>query len=186
VPEGARLAGRRALITGAAGGVGRAVAARLLGEGAGLLLTDRDDSDLRALVEALRQAAPSAIGVDCIACDLSGGIGVSTLFEEVDAVLGGLDILVACAGLGSASLMDSSESEWRYVIESNLLSYGACTQRAVERMRASGRRDGIVVLVGSISVHIKAVGESVYNAAKAASPPLRRRSARSLSPMASG
>jgi NADP-dependent 3-hydroxy acid dehydrogenase YdfG len=52
------------------------------------------------------------------------------------------------------------------VIESNLSSYVACTKAAVERIKTGGRADGMIVLVGSISVHIKAVGESVYNAAK--------------------
>jgi NADP-dependent 3-hydroxy acid dehydrogenase YdfG len=62
--------------------------------------------------------------------------------------------------------MEMDDAGWRYVIESNLASYVACTRFAVDRMRRSGRDDCILILVGSISVHIKAVGESVYNAAK--------------------
>jgi NADP-dependent 3-hydroxy acid dehydrogenase YdfG len=52
------------------------------------------------------------------------------------------------------------------VIDSNLSSYVGCTKRAIECMRRSGRDDCQVILVGSISVHIKAIGESVYNASK--------------------
>jgi NADP-dependent 3-hydroxy acid dehydrogenase YdfG len=59
-----------------------------------------------------------------------------------------------------------AEPDWRYVIESNLVSYVACTQGAIERMRGEGIKHGLIILVGSISVHIKAVGESVYNASK--------------------
>jgi NAD(P)-dependent dehydrogenase (short-subunit alcohol dehydrogenase family) len=58
------------------------------------------------------------------------------------------------------------DAGWRYVIESNLVSYVACTKGAIERIKAGGGKDGMIILVGSISVHIKAVGESVYNAAK--------------------
>lgn len=163
--SGLRLAGRRTLITGAAGGLGSAVANRFLAEGARLLLTDRHEADLRRTSAAL-EGHPDGGPIAWIACDLSKPAGVSTLFEYVDRQLGGLDILVACAGVGADPLMELAESEWRYVIESNLMSYVACTQRAIERMRASDAHDGMVILVGSISVHIKAVGESVYNAAK--------------------
>lgn len=163
--SGLRLAGRRTLITGAAGGLGSAVAKSFVAEGARLLLTDRHEADLRRTSEALEDGSDGG-SVASIACDLSKPEGVATLFERVDRQLGGLDILVACAGVGADPLMELAEPEWRYVIESNLMSYVACTQHAIERMRASGARDGIVILVGSISVHIKAVGESVYNAAK--------------------
>lgn len=154
------LAGKRALITGGAGGVGREVAARMAGAGARVLITDRNELDLRQVVEEIGGE------IDSVVADLSSGPGLARLFERVDDGLGGLDILVACAGVGSGPLMEMPEPDWRYVIESNLMSYVACTQRAVERMRAEGSRDGIVILVGSISVHIKAVGESVYNASK--------------------
>jgi NADP-dependent 3-hydroxy acid dehydrogenase YdfG len=62
--------------------------------------------------------------------------------------------------------MDISDAGWRQVIDANLVSYIGCTKHAIGRMRTSGRADGHVILVGSISVHIKAVGESVYNASK--------------------
>lgn len=159
------LTGKRVLVTGGTGGVGRAVASRFVAHGARILITDREAATLEQAADALREAAPGSV-VAWAAADLSGATGADALFAEVDEILGGLDILVACAGVGAGPLMEVSDGEWRYVIESNLMSYVACTQRAVERMRNSASRDGIVILVGSISVHIKAVGESVYNAAK--------------------
>ena len=62
--------------------------------------------------------------------------------------------------------MDISEAGWRQVIGANLVSSIGCTKSAIERIRKSGRDNGQVILVGSISVHIKALGESVYNAPK--------------------
>ena len=98
--------------------------------------------------------------------DLSGAAGVAQMFERVGSWLGGVDMLIACAGVGSGPLMEMPEGDWRQVIETNLVSYVACTQGAIERIRASGAKDAMIILVGSISVHIKAVGESVYNASK--------------------
>jgi NAD(P)-dependent dehydrogenase (short-subunit alcohol dehydrogenase family) len=155
------LEGKRVLITGGAGGVGRAVAERMVNGGARVLITDRDEMQLRAVVEAVGSER-----IESITADLSNGTGVARLFERADEWLGGLDILIACAGVGSGPLMEMDDAGWRYVIESNLSSYVACTKGAIERIRASGTREGMIVLVGSISVHIKAVGESVYNAAK--------------------
>lgn len=158
------LSGKRVLITGGAGGVGRAVAARMAEQCARLLLTDRDSSDLDRVAGEIQDSSPTEVHL--VAADLSARQGIAHLFAELDERLGGIDLLVACAGVGSGPLMEMDEPGWRYVIESNLSSYVACTQGAIERMRAQGNQDGHVILVGSISVHIMAVGESVYNAAK--------------------
>ncbi len=157
------IAGKRVLITGGAGGVGRAVAERMIASGARVLLTDREEMALRSVVEELGAGGEQ---IDTVTADLSSSPGLGRLFERVDAWLGGLDILVACAGVGSGPLSEMDDAGWRYVIESNLSSYVACTKQAIERIKARGGGDGMIILVGSISVHIMAVGESVYNAAK--------------------
>jgi NAD(P)-dependent dehydrogenase (short-subunit alcohol dehydrogenase family) len=149
-----RLAGRRVLITGGAGGVGRETAARMLAAGA------------RGVSADITGATRHAEGTITFSGDLARQEEIERLFRFVDEQLGSLDILVACAGLPSASLMDISDEGWRQVIEANLVSYVGCTKKAIERIRTNGREDGQVILVGSISVHIKAVGESVYNASK--------------------
>lgn len=156
------LSDRKILITGAAGGVGRSVAERLIPTGSRILLADRIEADLEGLAARLG----SADKVQWVATDLSTREGIAAAFSRVDDWLGGLDLLVACAGVGSGPLMEMDDDGWRFVIETNLASYVACTRLAIERMRASGRDDCHVILVGSISVHIKAVGESVYNASK--------------------
>jgi 3-hydroxy acid dehydrogenase / malonic semialdehyde reductase len=131
---------------------------------ASLLVTDRSEDDLSQLVVELEGAGHSA--PNPVAADLSNPRDIARVFEQVDEVLGGLDILVACAGVGSGPLMEMDDAAWRFVLETNLHSYVACTRVAIERMRRSARDDCSVIMVGSISVHIKAVGESVYNAAK--------------------
>lgn len=159
----ANLNGKRVLITGGGGGVGRAVAERMLGGGAKVLLTDRNEGSLRGVAGELGAGADR---LETVTADLSSSPGLSRLFAQVDDWLGGLDILVACAGVGSGPLSEMDDAGLRYVIESNLLSYVACTKAAIERIKAGGGEEGMIILVGSISVHIMAVGESVYNAAK--------------------
>lgn len=161
----ASLRGKRVLVTGGVGGVGRAVASRMVTDGARVLITDLSEEEVRPVAEALRAGQGDA-EIDFVAADLAEESGIARMFERVDGWLGGLDILVACAGIGSGPLLAMSAADWRRVIQTNLVSYVAATQGAVERMRAEGIRHGMIILVGSISVHIKAVGESVYNAAK--------------------
>ena len=148
------LIGQRVLITGGAGGVGRETAARMLAAGARVISADIPGADRHSE------------GTTSFAGDLARHEEIERLFKLVDEELGGLDILIACAGLPSDSLMDISDEGWRQVIDANLVSYVGCAKRAVERIRQSGRNDGQLIFVGSISVHIKAVGESVYNASK--------------------
>lgn len=158
-----KLDGKRVMITGGAGGVGRAVAERMLAGGARVLLTDREEIGLREVADTLPRGRGA---LETVTADLSSATGLARLFERADGWLGGLDILVACAGVGSGPLSEMDDAGWRYVIDSNLVSYVACAKGAIERIKAGGTREGMVILVGSISVHIKAVGESVYNAAK--------------------
>jgi len=153
-----RLNGKRVLVTGGAGGVGRETAKRMLERGARVVSAD------------IPAATRHAEGALTFAGDLARQDEIDRLFAFVDDELGGLDILVACAGLPSDSLMDISDDGWRQVIDANLVSYVGCSKRAIERIRQAGHDAGSfggqVILVGSISVHIKAVGESVYNASK--------------------
>jgi NAD(P)-dependent dehydrogenase (short-subunit alcohol dehydrogenase family) len=152
------LTNRRVLITGGAGGVGRETAARMLAAGAKVVSAD------------IPGATRHAEGSIAFAGDLARQEEIERLFGFVDEQLAGLDILVACAGLPADPLMKIDDAGWRQVIDANLISYLGCTKKAIERIRRSGRDAeeslGQVILVGSISVHIKAVGESVYNASK--------------------
>jgi 3-hydroxy acid dehydrogenase/malonic semialdehyde reductase len=149
-----RLNGRRVLVTGGAGGVGREVAKRMVAAGAHVISAD--------IPAAIRHAE----GTVTFAGDLARQEQINRLFAFVDAELGGLDILVACAGLPADPLMEIDDTGWRRVIDANLVSYLGCTKRAIECIRTGGGDGGQIILVGSISVHIKAVGESVYNASK--------------------
>ena len=156
------LSDRRVVITGGAGGVGRETAARMLKHGAKVVSAD------------IPGAKGHAKGTITFAGDLSRQEDIDKLFVFADRQLGGVDILVACAGLPADALMDISDAGWRQVIESNLSSYVGCTKRAIERIRTSGRVDGQIILVGSISVTriFSAIISLRSVSANSATPPL--------------
>src|SRR3546814_4133152 len=89
--DSSTLAGKRVLITGGAGGVGRAVAERMVAEGARVLVADRRERDLRSLVAQLSSGRGP---IESVTGDLSGATGITRMFERVDEWLGGLDMLI--------------------------------------------------------------------------------------------
>ena len=76
------LNGKRVLITGGAGGVGRAVAERMVAAGARVLITDRNETDLRAMVKSLSTSGGDQI--ESVTADLSSPPGLTRMFERVD------------------------------------------------------------------------------------------------------
>ena len=152
------LRGKRILVTGGTTGIGRETIALLAGEGARVLTFGRDP-------EPLEQALAYAEGAIGLTADASTREGIDRVFAEIDARLGGIDILVANAALGAQPIHEMPEEDWRTVIETNLVGYLACARASIKRMSREG--GGHLLFVGSISSDIKAEGESVYAATKA-------------------
>ena len=94
--EAQRYGGKVALVTGAAGGIGRATAERLAREGASLLLADLPGSALEAAAEAVRAAGARAVAAPA---DVAREADFQTLVERAERELGGLDLLVNNAGI---------------------------------------------------------------------------------------
>lgn len=159
MPSSTSLEGKRILVTGGTTGIGRATVALLADEGARVLTFGRHDAEL---AESLQNAAGDVIG---FTADAATREGIDAVFARVDSDLGALDILVANAALGAEPIHEMPEDDWRYVVETNLLGYMACARAAIERMARQG--GGHLLFVTSISVEIKAPGESVYSATKA-------------------
>ena len=162
MPDQTSLEGKRILVTGGTTGIGRETVRLLVAEGARVVTFGRNQEPLD---EAIAHARGGSGDVTGLTADAATRDGVDAVFAAVDERLGGLDILVACAALGADPLHEMEEDAWRYVIETNLVGYLACAQRAIKRLEAAG--GGHLVFVGSISAEIKAAGESVYSATKA-------------------
>lgn len=156
------LDGKRILVTGGTTGIGRATVKMLVEQGARVLTFGRHEPELQ---DSLTNARGGKGEVSGLTADVASPEGVDQVFAALDERLGGIDMLVCCAALGADPLPDMPQDDWRYVVETNLLGYMACAQKALERMQDDAPRH--LLFVGSISSVIKARGESVYSATKA-------------------
>jgi len=155
------LAGKTVVITGAAGGIGAALAAAFQAAGAHLALLDRDAERCHALASSL-DGSPALIA----ACDISDPASVAAAAGKVQQVLGGADVLVNNAAiLAPGDLMDLELSEWRRLLSINLDGSFLCAQAFGRQMRARG--GGAIVHMGSVSGTFPQPASGAYSVAKA-------------------
>ena len=167
--------GRIALITGGAGGIGAATAARFLKEGACVVLADRDAT----VVEDVRAGFAKQFGNDvvrAVAVDVTDESQVQAAFDTAAREFGGVDVVVANAGIASsAPIEETTVTLWRK--NHDVLAEGYfLTARAawplLKRMKAQGGT--AVVFIGSKNGVAAAAGASAYASAKAAANHLAR------------
>ena len=162
------LAGARTLITGASGGIGRAVTTALVDAGARVLLSGRDPVALAeaAAVAERHGAAAGGQVLAALPADLSVESERQDLVDGLIADPGGLDLVVLAAGVGHrASASEHSLAEVERLIGINLVAQIRLVQRLAPLMGAD--RSARIVLVGSIAGLLGVPEESVYAASKA-------------------
>ncbi|MEN8721985.1 MAG: SDR family oxidoreductase [Alphaproteobacteria bacterium] len=138
------MAGKRILISGASGGLGRATAWAMARAGAALLLSGRNEEKLSTLVEALRG---EGVDADYVVANVRDTEQVAALFVRA-AELGGIDVLVNSAGgQFPQDAMDFSEGGWRAVIDTNLNGTFWMMQAAAQAWRDAGRGGTIINVV---------------------------------------
>jgi glucose 1-dehydrogenase len=148
-----RLAGKRALVTGAASGIGRAIACRFAREGADIAInhcgTAAAALETKRLVEA-EGKRPDARHL-CIEADVAKSADVDRMMAETVAGLGGLDILVNNAGIQLHSPSDRlTEADYDRVMSVNLKGAWLCAQAALRHFLA---RDAAGIILSTTSVH---------------------------------
>ena len=140
------LTGKTALVTGASGGIGGAIARALHTQGAHVIVSGTREAALESLAAELRDR------VTCIACDLSDPAAVDGLVSSAETAAGkDLSILVANAGIARDGLMlRMKDDDWSSVLRVNLESYFRLSRAALRGMmkRRSGRIIGITSVVG--------------------------------------
>jgi 3-oxoacyl-[acyl-carrier protein] reductase len=140
------LTGKTALVTGASGGIGRAIAVKLHGQGAHVVLSGTRQDALDALAAELGERASTA------AANLGEAASVDGLVEAAEAAAGApIDILVSNAGLTrDGLLMRMKDEDWDTVIRVNLEAYFRLSRAVVRGMmkRRSGRIIGVTSVVG--------------------------------------
>jgi 3-oxoacyl-[acyl-carrier protein] reductase len=179
--KGPRLAGRRALITGAAGGIAQETAREFAREGAQLLLTDLTTAALAPLVAELE--AEGAV-IATYAADLTKRSDVEALVAHGVATLGGLEILVTCAGgyNAYANFEEIAEEDWDRVIDLNLKTVFLCCKAVIAPMKAAGW--GRIINLGSLAGRSTSAGSSPahYATAKAGVSIMTQYIAKDLAP----
>lgn len=191
----ARLQGKRVVVTGGAQGIGAAIARRLAAEGAIVAVLDLDAARAGAVLDAPH------IGV---ACDVSSSASVDAAFAQVAAALGGIDVLVNNAGIGSApgdgmdkyyaaqaaqaadpsvpvdQTIHCEDAGWARVLDVTLNGAFRCSRAAVRQMAEQGS-GGSIVNIGSTAA-IAGNGPIPYCTAKAAILGMTRAMAVELAP----
>jgi NAD(P)-dependent dehydrogenase (short-subunit alcohol dehydrogenase family) len=139
------LEGKRAIVTGAASGIGRATAALFAAEGAGVVLADIDAAGAEATAAAIAAAGGRAVAVPC---DVTRSDDCLRAVAAAISTFGGLDIVFNNAGIiRRADVVETTEEEWDRVMAVNVRSVFLMSKHAIPVMAAGG--GGVIVSTGS-------------------------------------
>lgn len=157
------LQGKACAVTGAGGGIGRAIALSLARAGGRVALLDRDEA---GSAETLRQVREAGADGMAVACDVSDPVGVAAAAAAAQRQLGPCGVLVNNAGLlRPGPLATLPAAEWNLLLSVNLTGYFLCAQAFGAQMRAAG--GGVIVHIASIAgSHATGFG-GAYSVAKA-------------------
>src|SRR5215218_7610751 len=157
-------ASRSALVTGAARGIGRAIAERLVADGLGVSVADLPSSkdDVDAVVAALGGSGV-ALG---LAVDVADADSVEGAVAAHVAHFGSLDVMVANAGIAvTAPLLETTTEQWQLTMDVNLKGVLHCYQSAARQMIAQGR-GGRLIAAASVAAHRGGKWQGAYSASK--------------------
>ena len=175
------MAGRRALLTGAGGGIAQAAARDFVAEGAAVVLTDINRQSMEAIA---RELADTGARVACLAADVTDKQSVDGMMAGAADFMGGIDILVTCAGGYTAygDFESIEEDDWDAIISLNLKSVYLCCRAVIPYLKANGW--GRIINLGSLAGRSTSTGSSPahYAAAKAGVSMLTQTMAKDLGP----
>lgn len=171
------LAGKVAVVTGGAQGIGRATVERLVAERVAVTVADLDVDLGRKTAEHL---STSDIPVRYIKVDVSDEDEIRSGVAETVRHLGGVDFLVNCAAAFIMRGVEATVDEWRRIMDVNIMGQALCVKHVVPHMTERG--GGSIVNIASISGHIAQPGMLTYNTTKAAVANMTRCLALELAP----
>ncbi|HEY4287482.1 MAG TPA: bifunctional aldolase/short-chain dehydrogenase [Puia sp.] len=179
MPKPKALSGRIALVTGSAGGIGKAIAKRFADEGACIVINDNDEQRL----ESARQEFFKQYGKDAFigeVLDVTNGEGIRNIYRAAALAFGGVDIVVNCAGLSiSKPIQDHTEKDWDILYDVLVKGQFLVTQAGVEVMRKQAI-GGDVLNIVSKNALVSGPNNAAYGSAKAAQLHLSRLNAAEL------
>jgi 3-oxoacyl-[acyl-carrier protein] reductase len=158
----AQLDGKVAIVTGGSRGIGRAIAAALLDQGAQVAITGRN-ADSLVQAEADLEGGHRLLTVQA---DVANEADVHRLVHETTAKFGGLDILINNAAIGRLTdVADQPTHEWREMIDINLTGVFFCSRAAIPHLKLRG--GGWIVNISSLASQNPFPGGACYSATKA-------------------
>ena len=173
---------RKALVTGASHGIGKAIATRFAAEGCDLILNCKTDHELlRATAHEL--SATYGIRTQVIPCDVGDHAAVCDMFEQIRTFFdgNGIDILVNNAGISQIGLLtDLSIDDWNRVIATNLTSVFSCCHEAIPYM--VHEKSGCIINISSVWGTVGASCEVAYSASKGGINTFTKALAKELAP----
>jgi rhamnulose-1-phosphate aldolase/alcohol dehydrogenase len=173
LPPEKMLSRRIVLVTGAAGALGRAIAARLVEEGASVILADINERETRALSAALN-AQSGEDNTVAIPMDVADEASVRKAFQEIILAYGGLDIVVSNAGIArSASVDRLALKDWQDSFDVNATGHFLVCREATRIFKSQGL-GGNVVVIATKNVLAPGKDFGAYSASKAAQVQLAR------------
>jgi NAD(P)-dependent dehydrogenase (short-subunit alcohol dehydrogenase family) len=138
--------GKKALVTGSSGGIGKAIAIELAKEGADVILASRNVEKMELLKKEIETLGQKAMAIQC---DVSVDESVAAMKDKALKAFGNIDILINNAGVGiRGSLEDVSLDDWRYIINTNLMGYIRVVHAFLPHFLQRG--SGYIVNVSSI------------------------------------
>jgi NAD(P)-dependent dehydrogenase (short-subunit alcohol dehydrogenase family) len=174
-----RLQGKIAVVTGAADGIGHAIAERMAEEGAHVFVSDIADKHGEAFVKALRKAGHKA---DYVHCDVTEDADIAGLIAEAVEAGGRLDIMVnnAAIAIGGMPVTEMTDEQWHRLITVNLTSVFRGCKHALPHMIR--QRAGSIINMASAQGHIGLDGWTAYAGAKGAVMAMTRQMAVEFGP----
>jgi NAD(P)-dependent dehydrogenase (short-subunit alcohol dehydrogenase family) len=165
MPERRRLEGRRALVTGAANGIGRATALRLVYEGARVAFVDIEEEPLRA-------AAAEAVGdAHSLVADVRDEEAIARATRSAEERFGGIDLVIANAAVEPADDARADQLDldvWRRVIDTNLTgTFLTCKHGLRALLRSEGIDRSLIITVSPTGIRGMAPGQDAYSSSKA-------------------
>lgn len=157
-----KLQNKVAVVTGAAGGIGAALAQRLVENGARVVATDLDESRLRAVAERLAVERPDSI--IAVAADASSESDLARLIALTKETFGPVDLFAANAGVGLGVGLEATEDEWQTAIDVNVMAHVRAARLLVPEWLDRG--SGYFLSTASAAGLLTQVGSPTYSVTK--------------------
>jgi rhamnulose-1-phosphate aldolase/alcohol dehydrogenase len=179
LPKPKVLSGKIALITGSAGGIGKAIARKFAEEGACIILSDNNLERLNNAKDEFDQQFGKDSFIDCY-LDVTDLQTIQKVFQSASLAFGGVDIIVNCAGFSiSKSIAEHSENDWDSLYDVLVKGQFFVTQKGVEIIRKQGLGGDVLNIVSKNAI-VSGPDNAAYGAAKAAQLHMSRLNAAEL------